>query len=209
MRMYTVTPKSLALILLALSPSLGLREAPFVNSRRQVLSGAVASAGAGALWRSEASADPLEIGSIGEPVISGGPLPLTVGLGTGPPYAQKYVELAIDAGYRLFDTAQEYGSETGIGNALKAAFVAGKLKRKDVFVTTKVEIDNMGYEPTIQSVRESLENLGNLEGGIDLVLIHWPCPFVPKYEPGCHCQIVKATETDLGSPRTAAAGRRF
>ena len=46
-------------------------------------------------------------GIIGEPVVSGGPLPLTVGLGTGPPYVQKDVELAIDAGYRLFDTAQE------------------------------------------------------------------------------------------------------
>ena len=111
-------------------------------------------------------------------------MPLTVGLGTGPPYAQKYVELAIDAGYRLFDTAQEYGSEEAIGNALKKAFTSGKLKREDVFVTTKVDIYNMGYEPTIRSVRESFDLLGRLDGGIDLVLIHWPCPFIPKGEPG-------------------------
>mmetsp|Transcript_26698 Transcript_26698/g.53228 ORF Transcript_26698/g.53228 Transcript_26698/m.53228 type:complete len:419 (-) Transcript_26698:187-1443(-) len=153
-----------------------------VGSRRHVLTGAVV---AGALWRGEGAAASIPPrGAIGEPVVSGGPLPLTVGLGTGPPYAQRYVELAIDAGYRLFDTAQEYGSEEGIGNALKAAFVSGKLKRQDVFVTTKVEIDNMGYEPTIKSVRESLDSLGRLEGGIDLVLIHWPCPFVRKDEPG-------------------------
>ena len=123
--------------------------------------------------------------SIGEPVVSGAPLPLTVGLGTGPPYAQKDVEIAIDAGYRLFDTAQEYGSEEAIGNALKKAFKSGKLKRDDVFVTTKVDIGNMGYEPTIKSVLESFDLLGRLDGGIDLVLIHWPCPFVYKDdEPG-------------------------
>jgi len=117
-------------------------------------------------------------------VISGGQLPLTVALGMGPPYPQRYVELAIDAGYRLFDTAQEYGSEEGLGNALKAAFSSGKLKRQDVFVTTKVDIYNMGYDKTISSVRESFDKLGRLEGGIDLVLIHWPCPFVPKDDPG-------------------------
>ena len=105
---------------------------------------------------------------------------MTVALGTGPPYAQKYVELAIDAGYRLFDTAQEYGSEEAIGNSLKKAFASGKLKREDVFVTTKVDIFNMGYEKTISSVRESFDLLGRLDGGIDLVLIHWPCPFVYK-----------------------------
>ena len=111
-------------------------------------------------------------------------MPLTVGLGTGPPYAQKDVEIAIDAGYRLFDTAQEYGSEEAIGKALKKAFKSGKLKREEVFVTTKVDIFNMGYEPTIHSVRESYHALGKLNGGIDLVLIHWPCPFIPRDEPG-------------------------
>mmetsp|Transcript_95285 Transcript_95285/g.188844 ORF Transcript_95285/g.188844 Transcript_95285/m.188844 type:complete len:493 (+) Transcript_95285:77-1555(+) len=154
----------------------------FGSSRRLVLSGAVA---AGVLWQRDfatAAADPIR--TIGEPVISGGQLPLTVGLGMGPPYTQRYVELAIDAGYRLFDTAQEYGSEEGLGNALKAAFASGKLKRKDVFVTTKVWVDNMGYDRTINSVRESLGSLGELDGGIDLVLIHWPCPFVPKEDPG-------------------------
>jgi len=161
--------------------------APFINSRRSVLSGSVA-AGFGALCKGDVASaapvnDPFQT-NIGEPVISGGPLPLTVGLGTGPPYAQEYVELAIDAGYRLFDTAQEYGSEEAIGNALRKRMAAGKLKRQDVFVTTKVDIDNMGYEPTIRSVRESYDRLGRLDGGIDLVLIHWPCPFVPKDQPG-------------------------
>lgn len=155
----------------------------FVGSRRAVLSTGVA-AGFGALWPAEFASAAASEGTIGEPVVSGGPLPLTVGLGTGPPYAQKDVEIAIDAGYRLFDTAQEYGSEEAIGNALKKAFKAGKLKRQDVFITTKVDISNLGYDATIRSVRESFSLLGRLEGGIDLVLIHWPCPFVSKDEPG-------------------------
>lgn len=162
----------------------GKSETPaFVASRRSALSAGVA-AGFGALWNGEsASAVAYEV-HIGELVVSGGPLPLTVALGTGPPYFQKDVEFAIDAGYRVFDTAQEYGSEEAVGNALKKAFKAGKLKREEVFVTTKVDIYNMGYESTIRSVRESFDLLGRLDGGIDLVLIHWPCPFIPKNEPG-------------------------
>ena len=154
-----------------------------VGSRRSVLS-VGAAATFGALWKGDRAFAAASDGNhIGEPVVSGGPLPLTVGLSTGPPYVQKDVELAIDAGYRLFDTAQEYGSEEAIGNALKKAFRSG-LKREDVFVTTKVDIYNMGYEATIRSVRESFDLLGRLDGGIDLVLIHWPCPFVSKDVPG-------------------------
>ena len=51
-------------------------------------------------------------------------------------------------------------------------------------MTTRVDIYNMGYEATIRSVRESFDLLGRLDGGIDLVLIHWPCPFVSKDVPG-------------------------
>jgi 2,5-diketo-D-gluconate reductase A len=159
------------------------------TSRRSVISGAIAS---GALWRADSAIAAAGKGTgewrmartMGETVISGGDLPLNVALGMGPPYAQRYTELAIDAGYRLFDTAQEYGSEEGLGNALKAAFLNEQMNRMDVFVTTKVDIDNMGYDRTIKSVRESFDKLGRLDGGIDLVLIHWPCPFVPKDEPG-------------------------
>ena len=76
------------------------------GSRRSVLSVGAAAA-VGALWKGDHASAAATDGIIGEPVVSGGPLPLTVGLGTGPPYVQKDVELAIDAGYRLFDTAQE------------------------------------------------------------------------------------------------------
>jgi len=152
------------------------------HSRRSALYGAGI---VGASWHGEVATAAVGVTrTIGEPVVAGGHLPLVVGLGMGPPYPQRYAELAIDAGYRLFDTAQEYGSEEGLGNALKAAFASGKLRRQDVFVTTKVWVDNMGYDRTIKSVRESLDSLGGLDGGIDLVLIHWPCPFIPKDEVG-------------------------
>jgi len=165
-------------------------EPALFGSRRLVLRGGGATS-FGALWKggfasaaaSEGHAPSGQM-QIGQPVVSGETLPLTVGLGTGPPYVQKDVELAINVGYRLFDTAQEYGSEEAIGNALKKAIKAGKLKREDVFVTTKVDIYNMGYEPTMRSVHESFNLLGRLDGGIDLVLIHWPCPFISRAEPG-------------------------
>ena len=47
---------------------------------------------------------------------------------------------ALDAGYRAIDTALSYGSEGGIGEALKEVFASGQYKREDIFVTTKVLI---------------------------------------------------------------------
>jgi len=124
--------------------------------------------------------------SIGEPVVSGGRLPLTVGYGTcliPASGTELRVRNALDAGYRLFDTAQRYGNEAGVGTAIKSGISSGKLKRKDVFVTTKVWVDNMGYASTLDSVRQSADKLGNLDGGIDLVLMHWPGEFVSKDDP--------------------------
>ena len=64
-----------------------------VGSRRSVLS-VGAAATFGALWKGDRAFAAASDGNhIGEPVVSGGPLPLTVGLGTGPPYVQKDVEL--------------------------------------------------------------------------------------------------------------------
>lgn len=48
---------------------------------------------------------------------------------------------ALDAGYRLIDTAQAYGNEEAVGNAIKKSSVA----REDIFLTTKVWISNAGY----------------------------------------------------------------
>jgi len=124
--------------------------------------------------------------SIGEPVVSGGRLPLTVGYGISkisPSETKRCVTEALDAGYRLFDTAQKYGNEADLGRAIKSAISSGNLKRNDVFLTTKVSIDNMGYSSTLDSVRKSADKLGNLDGGIDLVLVHWPGKFVRRDDP--------------------------
>ena len=75
---------------------------------------------------------------------------------------------AIDAGHRLIDTAQSYGNEEAVGNAIKKCGVA----REDLFITTKVWISNGGYEKAKASLQESLKKLQSEY--IDLVLIHQP-----------------------------------
>lgn len=75
---------------------------------------------------------------------------------------------AIKAGYRLIDTAQSYGNEEAVGEAIKTCGVA----REELFITTKVWISNAGYENAKASILESLEKL-QLEY-LDLMLIHQP-----------------------------------
>lgn len=75
---------------------------------------------------------------------------------------------AIDAGYRLIDTAQSYGNEEAVGKAIQLSPVP----REELFITTKVWISNYGYENAKASVEESLKKL-QLDY-IDLVLLHQP-----------------------------------
>lgn len=75
---------------------------------------------------------------------------------------------AISVGYRAIDTAQSYGNEEEVGNAIRKCGVP----REELFVTTKVWISNGGYENAKTSLRESLRKL-QMEY-IDLVLIHQP-----------------------------------
>lgn len=75
---------------------------------------------------------------------------------------------AIEAGYRLFDTAELYGNEQAIGNAIKRSGVP----REELFITTKFGSKEAGYEKTMAAFQKSLEAL-QLEY-IDLYLIHQP-----------------------------------
>ena len=75
---------------------------------------------------------------------------------------------AIDAGYRLIDTAQSYGNEEAVGKAIQETPVP----RSELFITTKVWISNYGYEKAKASVEESLKKM-QLDY-IDLVLLHQP-----------------------------------
>lgn len=75
---------------------------------------------------------------------------------------------AIGAGYRAIDTAQAYGNEDGVGNAIAKCGVP----REDLFITTKRWISNAGYEKARLSIDESLRKLRTEY--IDLLLIHQP-----------------------------------
>lgn len=75
---------------------------------------------------------------------------------------------AIKAGYRMIDTAQSYFNETEVGDAILKTDVP----REELFITTKIWIDNYGYEACKKSVYESLRKLK--VDYIDLVLLHQP-----------------------------------
>lgn len=80
----------------------------------------------------------------------------------------RVVKDAIDAGYRLIDTAQSYGNEEAVGEAIQQSSIA----REELFITTKVWISHGGYEKAKASIEESLKKM-QLEY-LDLVLIHQP-----------------------------------
>ena len=75
---------------------------------------------------------------------------------------------AISVGYRLIDTAQSYGNENAVGNAVTKCGVP----REELFLTTKIWMSNAGYEKAKESIDKSLKNLNT--DYIDLMLIHQP-----------------------------------
>jgi diketogulonate reductase-like aldo/keto reductase len=77
---------------------------------------------------------------------------------------------ALKCGYRHIDTATKYGNEKQVGIAIKKS----KIKREDIFVTTKLWNTDQGYKNTIIAFNKSLKEL-NLKY-VDLYLIHWPIP---------------------------------
>lgn len=87
-----------------------------------------------------------------------------------PEECERCVTDAIEAGYRAIDTAQAYYNEEGVGKAVHKAIVSGKVKREELFITTKVWIMNAGYEKAKASIEESLQKLQT--DYIDLLLIH-------------------------------------
>ena len=87
---------------------------------------------------------------------------------TDPKECERCVLDAIDVGYRLIDTAQAYGNEQAVGNAIKKCGIP----REELFITTKVWISNAGYENAKKSIEESLRKL-QLDY-LDLLLIHQP-----------------------------------
>src|SRR5437899_2715367 len=83
---------------------------------------------------------------------------------------ERAVTSAVEAGYRLIDTAENYANEVGVGRGLKASGIA----RTDVFVTTKFNKRWHGVELALQAFEASATRLG--VDYIDLLLIHCPNP---------------------------------
>lgn len=82
--------------------------------------------------------------------------------------AKAMVLAALEAGYRLIDTAKIYGNERGVGEAIRESGIP----REEIFLTTKLWNDDQGYDRTHKAVQASLERLGL--DYLDLYLIHWP-----------------------------------
>ncbi|EIK95467.1 2,5-diketo-D-gluconate reductase B [Pseudomonas sp. M47T1] len=80
------------------------------------------------------------------------------------------VRTALELGYRVIDTAQIYGNEAEIGQAIAESGVP----RSELFITTKIWVDHFAADKLIPSLRDSLVKLRT--DHVDLTLIHWPSP---------------------------------
>jgi diketogulonate reductase-like aldo/keto reductase len=89
--------------------------------------------------------------------------------------AEQAVTAALEIGVRLIDTAAAYGNEEGVGRAIAASGVP----RAEIFLTTKLDIPNLGFQASQDAARASLERLG--QEYVDLYLIHWPAGDSGKY----------------------------
>lgn len=83
------------------------------------------------------------------------------------------IRTAIEAGYRYFDTASFYGTETYLAEAVRESGIA----RDEIFIASKLWKTEMGYDNVKSAFRRTLDNLKT--DYLDLYLIHWPLP-----EPG-------------------------
>jgi diketogulonate reductase-like aldo/keto reductase len=110
-------------------------------------------------------------GETGEmPVLGFGTSPMTGGM------SAETVLAALKAGYRHIDTARKYGTESAVGDAMRASGVP----RQDIFLTTKVSHENLRPADFAKSVDESLAALG--VDYLDLLLVHWPNPTIALSE---------------------------
>ena len=80
------------------------------------------------------------------------------------------VKMALDVGYRTIDTAQIYGNEAEVGQAIAES----QINRNELFITTKIWTEHYSADKLIPSLKDSLQKLRT--DAVDLTLIHWPAP---------------------------------
>ena len=96
----------------------------------------------------------------------------------------RLVEQALRLGYRHIDTAQIYENEREVGEGLRAS----KVRRDEIFLTTKVWTTHFAPHDLERSTKESLSKLHLSE--VDLLLLHWPNPQIPLAETlGALCKV--------------------
>jgi 2,5-diketo-D-gluconate reductase A len=102
---------------------------------------------------------------------------------------------ALEVGYRHIDTAEMYGNEKGVGEAVRDSGLA----REDVFVTSKLNNGFHAYDDALKAFDQTLEDLGF--DYLDLFLVHWPLPGV-----GDFVETWKAMEAIYASGRARSIG---
>ncbi|XP_028137079.2 dihydrodiol dehydrogenase 3-like isoform X3 [Diabrotica virgifera virgifera] len=140
----------------------------------------------------------------------------TIGLGTAYQESDDVVQEAVDAaleiGYRHIDTAFWYNTEKNIGQVLIKWLSSGRIKREEIFVTTKLPFQGAHAEAVEPFLKKSLENL-QLDY-VDLYLIHYPVAFkyegVDKFTPEPvetdHISLWKKMEEQVEAGRTKFIG---
>ena len=101
-----------------------------------------------------------------------------IGLGVGElsdAETEQAVLAAIEAGYRLIDTAAAYGNEAAVGRAI----VQSGVPREELFITTKLAVEELGFQAAQNALKASLQRLGL--DYVDLYLIHWPGADIGTY----------------------------
>ncbi|GES57967.1 protein GCY [Aspergillus terreus] len=144
-----------------------------------------------------------------------------LGLGTwqsAPGEVERAVSHAISVGYRHIDTAHCYGNEEEVGQGIKEALASGKVKREDLFVTTKLWCT---YHSRVEEALDMSLKLLGLDY-VDLYLVHWPLamnpngnhPLFPKLPDGSrdidhahsHVTTWKSMEKLMGTGKVKAIG---
>ncbi|GAA2009693.1 aldo/keto reductase [Nakamurella flavida] len=105
------------------------------------------------------------------------------------------VTTALEIGYRHIDTAQMYGNEKEVGQAVAQY----DIDRADVFITSKLNNNQIGRDDALSAFDQTLKDLG--VDTIDLFLIHWPLPTVRDY-----VETWKAFEEIYASGRARSIG---